>query len=47
MRLVDPNVVGAGKPNFGIGTTVVDTTGGNDLMISQSKRPPRESKIGP
>lgn len=36
-NVVDPNIVGAGKPNFGIGTIVVDTTGGNDLMISQSK----------
>jgi len=37
VHMVDPNVVGAGKPNFGIGTSVVDTTGGNDLMISQTK----------
>jgi S1/P1 nuclease len=30
--VVDPNVVGAGLPNFGIGTSVAETTGGNDLM---------------
>ena len=30
--VVDPNVVGAGLPNFGIGTLVSETTGGNDLM---------------
>jgi hypothetical protein len=30
--VVDPNVVGAGLPNFGIGTSVSETTGGNDLM---------------
>jgi NADPH:quinone reductase-like Zn-dependent oxidoreductase len=29
--VVDPNVVGAGMPNFGIGTSVSETTGGNDL----------------
>jgi hypothetical protein len=28
---VDPNVVGAGLPGFGIGSTVVSTHGGNDL----------------
>ena len=32
-KVVDPNLVGAGKPNFGIGTIVAETTGGNDLMI--------------
>lgn len=32
-KVVDPNVVGAGKPNFGIGTTIAETTGGNDLMV--------------
>ena len=31
-RVVDPNVVGAGQENFGIGKTVSETTGGNDLM---------------
>ncbi|HWN51977.1 MAG TPA: S1/P1 nuclease [Xanthobacteraceae bacterium] len=36
-NLVDPNVVGAGKPDFGIGTTVVATTGGNDFHIGSSK----------
>jgi S1/P1 Nuclease len=30
---VDPNVVGAGQPNFGIGTTVVSTNGGNELKM--------------
>src|SRR5262249_34329971 len=30
--VVDPNVVGAHIPNFGIGTIVAETTGGNDLM---------------
>ena len=30
---VDPNVVGAGKLNFGIGTLVAETTGGNDIMV--------------
>jgi len=34
---VDPNVAGAGQPDFGIGTTVVSTAGGNDLKISKSK----------
>lgn len=29
--VVDPNIVGAGMPNFGIGTSVSETTGGNDL----------------
>jgi hypothetical protein len=36
-NLVDPNVAGAGKPGFGIGTIVVATTGGNDFHISTSK----------
>jgi hypothetical protein len=36
-EVVDPNVVGAGKPNFGIGSTVASTTGGNDLKIGNSK----------
>ena len=31
---VDPNVAGANKPDFGIGTTVADTEGGNFLMIN-------------
>jgi len=30
--VVDPNVVGAGLQNFGIGMSVSETTGGNDLM---------------
>jgi hypothetical protein len=30
--VVDPNLVGAGMPDFGIGTSVSETTGGNDLM---------------
>jgi S1/P1 Nuclease len=30
---VDPNVVGAGLPGFGIGSTVVSTHGGNDLKM--------------
>jgi len=34
---IDPNVVGASQPDFGIGTTVVSTRGGNDLQISKSK----------
>jgi hypothetical protein len=34
---VDPNVVGAGKPDFGIGTTVVSTNGGNDLKMPNGK----------
>ena len=29
--IVDPNIVAAGLPNFGIGTEVSETTGGNDL----------------
>ena len=29
--VVDPDVVGVGQPNFGIGTSVSETTGGNDL----------------
>jgi len=35
--IVDPNVVGAGLPKFGIGGIVLGTTGGNDLMITQSE----------
>jgi S1/P1 Nuclease len=30
---VDPNVVGAGMPDFGIGSLVVSTHGGNDLKM--------------
>ena len=37
VNMVDPNVVGRGAPNFGIGSTVVDTMGGNDFTISSSK----------
>jgi hypothetical protein len=29
--VVDPDLVGVGQPNFGIGTSVSETTGGNDL----------------
>jgi S1/P1 Nuclease len=36
-EVVDPNVVGAGKPNFGIGSTVATTTGGNDLKLPNGK----------
>ena len=36
-QVVDPNVVGAGQPNFGIGSTVASTSGGNDLKIGKSK----------
>jgi len=36
-QVVDPNVVGAGQPEFGIGSTVASTRGGNDLMISKSR----------
>jgi hypothetical protein len=35
--IVDPNVVGAGLPKFGIGGIVLGTTGGNDLMITHSE----------
>jgi S1/P1 Nuclease len=35
--VVDPNVVGAGQQNFGIGSIVASTTGGGDLKISSSK----------
>jgi hypothetical protein len=30
-HVVDPNTFGTGQPNFGLGTTVAETTGGNDL----------------
>jgi hypothetical protein len=36
-QVVDPNVVGAGQLDFGIGSTVASTRGGNDLMISKSR----------
>jgi hypothetical protein len=36
-KLVDPNVVGAGQPNFGIGTAVVSSRGGNELKIGNGK----------
>ena len=36
-EVVDPNVVGAGKPNFGIGSTVVSTRGGNGLKLPNGK----------
>jgi S1/P1 Nuclease len=36
-EVVDPNAVGAGKPNFGIGSTVASTTGGNDLKLPNGK----------
>jgi hypothetical protein len=32
-EMVDPNVEGAGKPNFGIGSIVASTNGGNDLKM--------------
>jgi S1/P1 Nuclease len=31
--IVDPNVVAAGQPDFGIGTSIIPTTGGNDLKF--------------
>jgi hypothetical protein len=36
-RIVDPNVVGAGQPNFGIGSTITSTHGGNDLHLTDGK----------
>jgi len=30
---VDPNVAGAGKRNFGIGTSIISTNGGNDMKL--------------
>jgi hypothetical protein len=36
-RIVDPNVVGARQPNFGIGSTVASTHGGNDLHLPNGK----------
>jgi hypothetical protein len=35
--MVDPNVVGAGQPNFGIGSSVVSSNGGNDLKLGNGK----------
>ena len=32
-EVVDPNVVGAGMPDFGIGSIVVSTNGGNELKM--------------
>jgi S1/P1 Nuclease len=37
-EVVDPNIVGAGKPNFGIGSTVASTEGGNDLKLGSGAR---------
>src|SRR5262249_51758888 len=36
-RIVDPNVVGAGQPNFGIGSTITSTHRGNDLHLTDGK----------
>jgi S1/P1 nuclease len=36
-NVVDPNVTGAGQPNFGIGVTSVSTHGGNDLQLPNKK----------
>lgn len=36
-EVVDPNIVGAGMPNFGIGSTVASTDGGNDLKLPNGK----------
>jgi hypothetical protein len=35
--VVDPNIVGAGQANFGIGSTVASTNGGNDLKLGGNK----------
>jgi hypothetical protein len=35
-QIVDPNVAGAGQPNFGIGTMIAATRGGNDLKIGST-----------
>jgi hypothetical protein len=35
-KVVDPNVVAAGQPNFGIDKMISTTTGGNDLMIGSN-----------
>jgi hypothetical protein len=34
---VDPNMVGAGKPDFGIGSIVASTNGGNDIHLPNGK----------
>jgi hypothetical protein len=36
-ELVDPNIVGPGQPNFGIGSTVVSADGGNALRLPNGK----------
>jgi hypothetical protein len=36
-RIVDPNVVGAGQPNFGIGSTITSTHRGNDFHLTDGK----------
>jgi hypothetical protein len=36
-EVADPNLVGAGQPNFGIGSTVVSTDGGNALKLPNGK----------
>jgi hypothetical protein len=36
-QIVDPNVVGAGRTNFGIDGIVLGTTGGNDLMTTATQ----------
>jgi hypothetical protein len=36
-QVVDPNLIGAGQSNFGIGSTVISTDGGNDLRIPNGK----------
>jgi S1/P1 Nuclease len=36
-EVVDPNVVGAGQRNFGIGSIIASTEGGNDLKLGGGK----------
>jgi hypothetical protein len=36
-EVVDPNVAGAAQSDFGIGTTIVSTRGGNDLKLPNDK----------
>ncbi len=36
-EVVDPNVVGSGKPDFGIGSIVASTNGGNDIHLPNGK----------
>ena len=36
-KIVDPNVAGAGLKKFGIGSTFLGTTGGNDLMYTATQ----------